>query len=119
MLSLLGTGLMRIVNIGLLLLIAGVVIVAAWNSYKDGIREEGRDEVRTEVDTRNDELDQRVVVVNDNIIRRVIDETVLIDRRSREIEDEIRNQPSEPLTNVSRIRVERVYEQQRDIREAS
>jgi Tfp pilus assembly protein PilE len=119
MLSFMGTGIMRIVNFFLVGALVVILLLAAWNSYKEGIRDEGRQEVRTEVQQKNDELDRHVTEVNENITRRVIRTNETIEHKSRTIEDDIKSQPSEPITNVTRRRLERVREQQRDIREAS
>ncbi len=118
-LAFLGTGIMRIVNFVLIATAAFLLIYAAWSSYKDGIRDEGRQEVIEEVEKKNDVLDRRITEVNENIVRRVTTTTENIDRRSREIEDVINDQPSEPITNVTRTRLERVREQQRNLPEAN
>jgi hypothetical protein len=115
----LGTGIMRLVNIGLMVLVAVGLMYAAWSAIKGRWVEQGRQEVITEVEKRNRELTEHVITVNENIVRRVITETRTIDRRSREIEDIVNEQPSEPLSNVTRARLERVREQQRHIREAN
>lgn len=109
----LGTGVMRFVNMGLIVALLVIAALAAWNSYKDNLRDEGRQEVVAEVEAGNERLEDHVTTVNENINRRVVNETVTIDRRSREVEEVINAQPSETLSNVSRARLERVREQQR------
>ena len=120
MLRFLGTGVMRIFNMGMIAVLIVIAAIGAWNSFvKNPYQEQGREEVRTEVRENNEKLDTRVEEVNENITRRVTTENVIITRRSQEIENEIRKQPIEPLSNVSSTRLERVWEQQRAIREAS
>ena len=111
----LGTGLMKWVNLGLIVLLAGLILFAAWNSFKDNLREEGRQEVVEQVQADNQNLTNHVTTVNEDINRRVVNETITINRRSQEIEDVIDAQPDEALSNLSRARLERVRDQQRNI----
>src|SRR5687768_1425757 len=115
----LGTGLMRIVNFVLIGVVVIGLLIAGYQAWTGRYVEKGRQEVITEVTENNRKLDRRVEEINENIVRRNITTTETIDRRSKEVEDEIRNQPSEPISNVTSVRIERVREQQRDIREAS
>jgi cell division protein FtsB len=116
----LGTGIMKIVNIGLMLLVAGGIIFAAWNAIKGKWINEGRDQVTEQVEDDNQNLTNHVTTLNDEINRRVVITDQVINRNSREIEDAIDEQPSEAISNVTRTRLDRVREQQqRDIPEAS
>ncbi len=103
---------------GLILVLVGALLFAAWNSYKDNIRQEGRDEITEQVEADNEKLEDHVTQVNENIVRRVTTTTEKIDRRSRIIEDAINDQPSEPITNVTKSRLDLVREQQRAVRQA-
>jgi len=111
---------MRMVNIGLIGLLIILAAVAGWNSIKENYRDQGRTEVTEQVEADNQNLTNHVTTVNENIVRRVVNETETINRRSQEIEDVIDAQPDEALSNVSRVRLERVRDQQqRDISEAN
>lgn len=109
----LGTGLMRFVNMGLMAVLALALVWGAWSAVKNNWVDQGREEVREQVEDDNQNLTNQVTKVNDEINHRVTVNTEVIDRRSRQIEDAINDQPSENLSNVSRVRLERVREQQR------
>lgn len=118
-LAFLGSGIMRFINMGLIAVLLVIAAYAAWSSYKDSIRDEGRQEVITEVEEGNERLEDQVTKVNETITRRVTNETITIDRRSRQVEDVINDQPSEPIANVTKRRLDVVRNQQGYISETN
>lgn len=102
----------------LILIIIAALTGAVWKVYNN-IKQVGRNEVTTQIQDQNQKLDENVRQVNENITRRVINETHNIERRSKEVEEVINAQPSEALSNVTRARLERVRDQQQAVRETN
>lgn len=115
----LGTGLMRLLNFGLMGLLAIALLVGAYKAFTGHYIDIGRGQVTNEVQAQNNALDNRVADVNENVVHDVVHTTQVIERNSKDVEYVIHNQPSQPLSNVSNARLNSVYEQQRSVREAS
>lgn len=115
----LGTGIMRLVNIGLIIAVAIGLAVAGYKLFTGHYIDIGRGQVTNEIHAQNEALDNKVDAVNTEVIHDVTHETQLIEHNSKDIEYVIRNMPTEQISNVSDARLNSVYEQQRSVREAS
>lgn len=115
----LGTGIMRLVNMGLLILLAGALILGAYKAFTGHYINIGRGQVTNEVSAQNNALDNRVDVVNHDVVHDVTHTTDVIIRNSHDVEYVVTHSPTEPISNVSRNRLDVVYNQQQSVREAS
>ena len=115
----LGTGITRILNFVLMGALALALLVGAYKMFTGHYVDIGRNQVTSEVQAQNNALDNQVDTVNTKVIHDVTHETQVIEHNSKDVEYVIRNQPSQPLSNVSDARLNSVYEQQRSVREAS
>src|SRR5213595_755550 len=113
LLSLFGTGPYRLLYMGLALLAAIGIIFGAYKAFTGHYVNIGRNQVTNQINNQNAELTNRVSNVNDNIAVRVTNSTAQINKNSQVIEDEVHATPSQPISNVTLNRLERVHEQQR------
>lgn len=100
-------------------LIIGAILLALGAGYAvyKSVYNSGRESVTSELNSQNAELNEAVANVNGEITVRVQAEDATIRVQSQEIQEIIDASPEESLTNITRIRLERVQLQQQSVSE--
>lgn len=118
-LAFLGTGVTRLINMGLILILASALIFGAYRAFTGHYIGIGRQQVTNQIQAQNNQLENEVTAVNQNVVHDVTHTTDIINRHSEDVIYVVRNSPTEPISNVTRNRLDVVYIQQQSVREAS
>jgi hypothetical protein len=115
----LGTGITRLVNMGLILVLAGGLIFGAYHAFTHHYVNIGRNQVTNQVNAQNNALDNQVNAVNTQVVHDVTHTTDVINHKSEDVIYVVKNSPVEPLAPVTRNRLNVVHDQQQSVRKTS
>jgi hypothetical protein len=112
LLALFGTGPYRLLYMAIAIIGSLGIIFGAYKMFTNHYVHIGEHKITNQINAQNNALDNKVISVNQNVTTGVSKEQATNANRSSEVQNAINNSASEPLSNVSRNRLDVVRHQQ-------